>query len=249
MGSDWSWTLALPGGALTSATVERLLALANDSGLSPHRPDGGINGFANLPGREGDHEVLTRHQLVQGLTTGSWATNLWTRSEADIGLSTTPSGGTGWDLVSLSLNSAHCRRTPTADAEPFRQLHRQLTGLWLTVATGLGAVFGRVEDEWSLEQIWSELPDSRMHVTPPPPGSSPDWLSWLTYFDADHHRRLAPVLAELNADVRRTSDGAAVIVLLGDPAAVDPVKFAQLHHEYRRAVAAHRGQVLTSESG
>ncbi len=70
------------------ATVERLLALAGESGLSPDRPDGGINGLDTAPGHEGEHHVLNRGQLVQGLVSGSWATNLWTRSEDDVFLST-----------------------------------------------------------------------------------------------------------------------------------------------------------------
>ncbi|WP_284747870.1 hypothetical protein [Amycolatopsis sp. RTGN1] len=53
MGSDWSWTLALPGGSLTSATIDQLLTLADACGLSPHRPGGGINGFDTAPGPRG----------------------------------------------------------------------------------------------------------------------------------------------------------------------------------------------------
>lgn len=200
MGSDWWWTLALPGGTLTPATAERLLALAGAAGLSPHRPGGGINGFDNSPG------VTTRP------------------------------GAHGWDSVTLSLDSVHCRREPDARADPFRELHRRLTELWVAIADETGALFGRVEDEWSLEQIWSELPDPTRGATPPAPGSWPDWLSWSTYFGAERHRQPAPLPAELGAGVRRTRRGAAVIELLTDPAAVDPVRFARLFHEYRRAV-------------
>ncbi|WP_370949730.1 hypothetical protein AB5J62_19725 [Amycolatopsis sp. cg5] len=232
MGSDWSWTLTLPGGTSSSATVERLLALAGTFGLSPHRPDGEINGFGNAPGREGEHRVLARDQLIQGLATGTWSTNLWLRSEVDIWLSVKPGD---WDSVTLSLNSAHCRREPGEWARPFRDLHRLLTELWVAVAAATGAVFGRVEDEWSLEQIWSDLPAPHAGLVPPPPGSWPDWLSWSTYFDADRYRRLPPLPAKLGAGVRRTHDDGAVIVLLDDPAAVDPLRFARLHHDYRRA--------------
>ncbi|MFJ9779395.1 hypothetical protein ACIRSS_07415 [Amycolatopsis sp. NPDC101161] len=237
MGSDWWWTLALPGGTLTPATAERLLALAGAAGLSPHRPGGGINGFDNSPGHEGEHRVLDREELVPALATGSWSTNLWTRSEADVLVTTRP-GAHGWDSVTLSLDSVHCRREPDARAEPFRELHRRLTELWIAIADETGALFGRVEDEWSLEQIWSELPDPTLRATPPAPGSWPDWLSWSTYFGAERHRQLAPLPAELGAGVRRTRRGAAVIELLTDPAAVDPVRFARLHREYRRAVGA-----------
>lgn len=233
MGSDWSWTLALPDGSLNSATVERLLSLAGTFGLSPHRPGGGINGFDNTPGHEGEHRVLDREELVQALAAGSLSTHLWIGSEVDVWLSTRPGKGTGWDSVSLSLNSCYCRRDPVAAAEPFRELHRRLTELWVAIAGETGALFGRVEDEWSLEQIWSELSDPRSDATPPPRGSWPEWLSWLTYFDADRYRLLPPLPPALGADVRRTPGEAAVIVLLADPAAVDPVRFARLHHEYR----------------
>ncbi len=177
--------------------------------------------------------MLDREQLVRSLATGSRSTNLWFRSEVDIFLSTRSGRGNGWDSVSLSLNSSHRRRVPAPEAEPFRELHRLITRLWTSVAGEIGAVFGRVEDEWSLEQIWSELPDPRSGDRPPPPGSWPDWLSWLTYFDADRYRLLPPLPAELDAYIRRTPEGAAVIALPTDPAAVDEARFARLHRKYR----------------
>ncbi|MGZ3146480.1 hypothetical protein ACVDFE_31710 [Lentzea chajnantorensis] len=229
MGSNWSWTLVLPEGTWDEAAVERLLALADGFGLSPLRPGGGINGFDKSPGREGDHRVVDRAQLVQGLVSGSFATNLWTASEVDVWLSTGPGGAD--DSMSMSLDSVHCRRTPVADADPFRELHRALTELWLAVAAEFGGRFGRVEDEWSLEQIWSELRKPLDDTTP-----VPQWLSWFTYLGAERRRVLAPVLDRLGADVLEMRGGAALVRLLDDPAAVDPVRFAQLHHEYRRAV-------------
>jgi hypothetical protein len=235
MGSDWSWTLALPGGTLHPATVERLLDLAETHGLPPRRPDGKINGFDCTPGHEGDHRVLDRQELVHGLATGSWATNLWNRSEADVWFSARPGGLGGWDTVRWSLDSCHCPRVPDERAQPFRELHRLLTELWTAIAGETGAVFGRVEDEWSVEQIWSQLSDP-FSDAPPPPSCWPEWLSWSTYFDADRYRLLPSLTANLGADVRRTPDGAAVIALLADPAAVDELRFERLHHEYRGAV-------------
>ena len=173
MGSDWSWTLVLPGGTLHPAAVERLLALAETFGLSPYRPDGQLNGFDSSPGHEGDHRVLDREQVVHGLATGTWSTNLWNRSEVDVFLSTKPGGA--WDSVTLSLDSVHCRRVPDADAQPFRDLHRLLTDLWLALASATGASFGRVEDEWSVEQIRPELEDP-FSDTPTPPGTWPERL-------------------------------------------------------------------------
>jgi hypothetical protein len=242
MGSDWMWRLTLPGGTLRPATVERLLALAEAFELPPRRPDGEINGFDNSPGHEGEHRLLDRGQLVHGLATGCWSTNLWTRSEVDVLLSTRSGGADGWDSVYLSLDAVNCRRIPDARAEPFRQLHRLLTDLWMAVAGELGAVFGRVEDEWSWEQILSDLVDP-FSDAPPPPGSWPGWLSWSTYFDSDRYRLLPPLPAELDARVRRTPDGAAVITLLTDPAAVDELRFARLHQTYRGAVGSFRSDL------
>ncbi|MFC3454829.1 hypothetical protein [Amycolatopsis speibonae] len=66
---------------------------------------------------------------------------------------------------------------------------RLLTELWVTIAGETGALFGRAEDEWSLEQIWSELSDSRSGTFSPALESFPEWLSWWTYLDADGYRR------------------------------------------------------------
>lgn len=110
VGSDWS--LALPRGTLRPAAVERLPAVSEAFGLSPHRPDGKINGFAASPGREGEHRVLDRRQVVPGLATGTWCTNLLNR--ADVFLSAGPRDDS--DFVSLSLDSVHCRRVPDAAA-------------------------------------------------------------------------------------------------------------------------------------
>ncbi|MEV4056284.1 hypothetical protein AB0J55_34205 [Amycolatopsis sp. NPDC049688] len=226
MGSDWSWDLTFPAGALGREGVERLLAVAGTAGLSPERPGGGCNGFGSSPGHEGEHRVLDREQLVPGLATGSWGTNLWLGSDVDVLLFTRHGD---WDTVMLSLDACYGRRTPDARAEPFRALHRRLTGLWVALADELGALFGRVEDEWSLEQIWDALRDPRSADVPPPPGAWPEWLSWSTYFDAGRGRALPPLPAELGAHVRRTPAGATVIELADDPAAVDPVRFARLH--------------------
>jgi hypothetical protein len=226
MGSDWSWTITLPAGTVRPEAVERLLAVAGTLGLSPERPGGGCNGFDTSPGHEGEHVVLDRPGLVQDLATGARGTNLWLGSEVDVLLFTKLGA---WDTVSLYLDAVYARRVPDARADPFRALHKLVTDLWVALADELGAVFGRVEDEWSLEQIWAELRDPRAFATPPPPGTWPEWLSWSTYFDAERHRALPPVPAELGARVRPTPGGAAVIELSDDPAAVDPLRFARLH--------------------
>ncbi|MBN9744213.1 hypothetical protein DMP23_24590 [Amycolatopsis sp. A1MSW2902] len=240
MGSNWSWTLALPEGSLTTGTVEQILEQAETAGLSPIRPGGGCNGFDNAPGHEGEHRVVDRDEMVRGLVTGSWATNLWTGSETDIGLNSRPGRGRGWDQVRLDLDSVHSCREPSPRAQPFRDLHRLLTGLWLAVAARTGAFFGRVEDEWSLTQIWAELTDP-LSDAPPPVGVWPRRLGWWTYFDADRYRLLPTVPTALESSVRRIPEGAAVIELLTDPAAVDPVRFSDLHHDYWRGIRARSG--------
>jgi hypothetical protein len=59
-------------------------------------------------------------------------------------------------------------------------------------------------------------------------------LKWATSTPG-RYRLLPPISAELGAVISRTRHEGAVIVLPADPAAVDPVRFARLHHEYRRS--------------
>lgn len=81
-GSDLWWTLTLPD--VTAELVEQVLALAEQSGLSPRHPDGHLNGFDH----EGERRLLTRDELINGMVTGEWSTNLWDRAATDIGPST-----------------------------------------------------------------------------------------------------------------------------------------------------------------
>lgn len=146
----------------------------------------------------------------------------------------------GWDVVCLSLDSCHRRRVADARARPFRELHRRLTDLWVALAgeggCGIRPRRGRVVVGADLLRAGRPFPDA------PPPGSWPEWLSWATYFDSHRYGLLPPLSAELGGGVRPTPDGAAVITLLPDPAAVDVVRFARLHHEYRRAVGLSSDQ-------
>ncbi|MFB9429448.1 hypothetical protein [Streptoalloteichus tenebrarius] len=150
----------------------------------------------------------------------------------DVWLLTTPGDASGWDGVTLSLDSCHCWRSPGPQAQPFRRLHRLLTEPWIAIADETGAVFGRVEDELSWEQIRPEIADPDSDATPPPPGSWPEWLGWLTHLDTGRHSPLPPLPTALDATVHRTPGGAAVIALMTDLAAVDPARFAHLHHRY-----------------
>ncbi|MFD1050521.1 hypothetical protein ACFQ1S_35850, partial [Kibdelosporangium lantanae] len=121
-----------------------------------------------------------------------------------------PAAGAG----ELTLDAVNTRREPVPAARPFRLLHRRITDLWVAVADSMGALFGRVEDEWSVEQIWSGE-------------TRPEWLGWWTYFASP------PTLPpELGATVRATPGGGVVVALLEDPAAVDPLWFAELHRRY-----------------
>lgn len=230
MGSDWSWSLYLTPGSLTVDAVEALLALAEAAGLSPQRPDGAFNGFHNhleYSRPEDFHRLLDRQELLTGLATGSYTTNLWTPSQVDVHLSTVPGDATTPARLRLALDSCHTWRSPVAAADSFRRLHRQLTELWLAAAETFDAIFGRVEDEWSLEQIWHLLgttyPDG-----PPPPGRWPELMGWWTYLNAEYYRRLPPLPPDAEATVHHTSAG-VVIALLDDPASVDELAYERLH--------------------
>jgi hypothetical protein len=54
-------------------------------------------------------------------------------------------------------------------------------------------------------------------------------MGWWTYFDPGLRRLLPPLPEGIGATVRRTRGGGAVIGLLDDPAAVDPVAFEEIH--------------------
>lgn len=205
MGSDLWWMLTLPG--VTTELVEQVLALAEQSGLSPRHPDGHLNGFDH----EGDRRLLTRDELVDGMVTGKWGTSLWDRAEMDTGLS-----------------PRYQRLMLSQDAVYHGESRELITELWVAIAEATGALFGRFEDEWSIEQIWSELTDP-LTAGSPPVSALPDWLSWSTYVDVERTEHLPPLPAALGADVRRTPSGASVITLPGE---IDAVRFARLHLAY-----------------
>ncbi|MCP2169682.1 hypothetical protein [Goodfellowiella coeruleoviolacea] len=238
MGSDWSWSLDFPPGALTPALIDDILTLAEDADLSPHRPDGAVNGFSN-DFENVDHylERLDRQSVVTALATGTHSTNLWTPDEVDIFLTTSLGGPTAPPSLSFYLDSCWCWRQPAPEAEYFRRLHRQLTELWLAIAARTEAPFGYVEDEWTLEQIWRTLADP--YAGPQPtPGHWPRWLGWTTYFSADYYQSLPPLPEEPGLTVTRTPDGGAVLALLDDPAAVDVLEFERFHARYQQWITA-----------
>jgi hypothetical protein len=98
------------------------------------------------------------------------------------------------------------------------------------VADDVGAGYGRVTDEWSVEELGEGGPMSDDDV---PPGRLPPWLGWWTYLDADRARLLPPVpIPEVAEAVRATHSGAVVIALLADPAAIDIARYRSLHAEW-----------------
>lgn len=218
MGSSWTWTVHLPDDP-DAGTVETLLALAETAGFGPHRPDGAINAF---PCHEpwDDLPEVDFVELVEGLVDGRHATNLWNDDEVDAFFHVDPGGGARTPRVSLSLLAAW--------AYEFPHLHQRLTTLWTRFAEATGAMFGRVDDEYSVEQIWHLLADPLQDV-PPAVGHLPFPMGWWNYFDAERVQHLPPLPASLRAVVHRTTSGGAVISLLDDHAAVDVLEYERIH--------------------
>ena len=195
-GSDLWWTLTLPD--VTAELVEQVLALAEQSGLSPRHPDGHLNGFDH----EGERRLLTRDELINGMVTGEWSTNLWDRAAMDIGPSTR------YQRLMLSQDAVHHGGS--------REL---ITELWVAIA----------EATHSSAVSRTNGRSSRSGPGSPPVGTLPEWLSWSTYFDAERTENLPQLAAALGADVRRTPSGASVITLPGE---IDALRFARLHLAY-----------------
>ncbi|MBP2476378.1 hypothetical protein JOF53_005250 [Crossiella equi] len=211
MGSNWSWQLDLAE-PLSARRVETVLELAAAAGL--HLPEP-LHAWGPA-GVEADHRPIGRARLLSGLADGTWAATVWTADDVDMMITTTPT------TVTLHLDAAFARRVPDPEADGFRLLHRTVTELWATLAERLDAVFGRVEDEWSMEQVWHTRPN--LNFDPPPPGQWPELLGWWTYFDAER----TELLPDPPARLRLTGRG-SVLALLDDPAAVDALEFERLH--------------------
>ncbi|MEV8503986.1 hypothetical protein AB0368_04030 [Actinoplanes sp. NPDC051475] len=132
--------------------------------------------------------------------------------------------------LSWALNAGFCHRRPAPEADAFREVHARLTGLWLDVAERLNADVGRVLDEWSTEQVWNLGIHEGIH----PGGGWPAELGWWTYLGAGRHLPQSP-LPEVTARAYRLPNGALVVALLDDPAAVDPLRYADIHARWMRA--------------
>lgn len=218
MGSSWTWTLHLPHRP-DAAVVGSVLDMAREAGLTPQRPDGGINAFDRSPdGPEQGYRVVGRTELVEGLVSGRHATNLWRRAEgADVWFELDP--GPGPTRLSFGLEASSVAEHP--------HLHRVLTRLWTRVATTTGALFGHVHDEYSLDQI-RPLLDDPDRDDPPAVGELPVPIGWLTYFDAQRYAHLPPMPSPVRAVITRAGTG-TVVSVLDDPVLVDVREYERIH--------------------
>jgi hypothetical protein len=221
VGSDWTWELRVPVAA--EPALRELFALAAERDLHPYRPDGLINVFTNA---DADlRTVSDPADAIAALATGEQHGQFWTDGDVDVFVEWRD-GTIGW-----ALDAVFCRRRPAPEADPFRELHARLTSLWLDAAQRLDADAGRVCDEWSSEQAW------RAGV-PATASSADGWpaeLGWWTYLGPG--RNLSPPrLPEVAAGTRRLPNGALLIALLEDPAAVDPIHFADVLTRWNRSL-------------
>jgi hypothetical protein len=229
MGSDWNWQLRLDTTTHTLAEQVRLaLTVAGTYGMGLTPPDGAIQvfDFDEQDYRSMPDEAAAVAAISYGLTNGVLFTaegvGLYLNAIAD---DTGPGAQLTW-----SLTGSMGHRRPTPEADPFRRLHAQLTALWVEVADAVGAEYGRVTDDWSVEELGDSGPVSEDDIQP---GRLPSWLGWWTYLDADRTRRLPPLpVPEVAESVRATPSGAAVIALLDDPAAIDLARYRRLHAEW-----------------
>jgi hypothetical protein len=191
-------------------------------------PDGAIQVFDvdEQDYRSVPDEAAAVAEIADGLTNGALITadgiGLYLNAIAD-------DAGPG-ALLTWSLTGSIGYRRPTPEADPFRRLHAQLTALWVEVADAVGAEYGRVTDDWSVEELGDAEPASEDDIRP---GRLPSWLGWWTYLNADRARRLPPLpVREVAEAVRATPSGAAVIALLDDPAAIDVARYRRLHADW-----------------
>lgn len=208
----------MPGVAREPA-LRRVFQLAAQLDLHPQRPDGHINLFSNLGA--GRRTVSDLDAALTALAGGAEHGQFWTNDNVDVYLN--------WEGPRLvwALDSVFCSRTPTPEADSFRDLHRRLTELWTEVAQQLNADCGRVLDEWSTEQIWRRGVHDAVH----PANGWPAELGWWTYLSPGQPRPPAP-LTEIEAHTRRLPNEAWLVTLLHDPAAVDPLRYEKLHQRW-----------------
>jgi hypothetical protein len=192
--------------------------------LSQQLLDGLVNLFAKP---DADLRTVEDPQAaLSAMATGNEHGQLWTNDDVDVFVN--------WQdgTVVWALDSVFCYRRPAPEADTFRELHARLTGLWLDVAERLNADLGRIRilDEWSREQVWH----LGIHDDSHPAGGWPAELGWWTYLGPDP-RLPPPRLPEVAARTRRLPNGALLVSLLDDPAAVDELRYEDIHSRWLRA--------------
>jgi hypothetical protein len=211
VGSDWNFQLTVPGGR---SAVRSLLAVAAARGYSVRNGAGQITCFTD----QGAELVTVADEeaLVEALANGE-AGQFWS-GDLDLFLQ----GRVDEDIADLrwSLDSCWTRRRPGPKADEFRAIHARLVALWLEAAVTLGARAGRIDDDWSWEQV-HDIPGI---YQPAAPGEWPRLLGWWTYLGPPAPPPPAAV-ADRSAPV---PGGGTVITLLDDPAAVDVLRYAEI---------------------
>jgi hypothetical protein len=221
MGSDWLWELEVPAAAETA--LRELFVAAAERGLRPQRPDGLINIFDDSDA--GLRTVQDLEAALDAMARNNVCGQLWTSDGSEV-LVEWVAGSLTW-----ALDSAYCYRRPTPEAEAFRELHARLTDLWLNTAQTLNAKVGRVLDEWSSDQVWH----LGIHEAVHPSGGWPAELGWWTYLDSTLDVP-EPPLQEVAARTRQLANGALLVCLLDDPAAVDPLRYENIHTRWCSAI-------------
>jgi hypothetical protein len=220
MGSDWTWELRVPLAA--KPALRELYALAAERDLHPQRPDGLINLFNDSAA--GPRAVQDSDVALDAMATGNECGQFWTTDEVDVFV--------GWEngTIYWALDSVFCYRRPVPEADAFRELHARLTDLWLDAAQRLNAEAGRVLDEWSTEQVWH----LGIHEAVHPASGWPAELGWWTYL-GPALAQSAPPLPEGAARTSLLPNGASLVSLLEDPAAVDPLRYEEIHNQWYQA--------------
>ncbi|WP_051366371.1 hypothetical protein [Hamadaea tsunoensis] len=215
MSSDWSWDLHFADGQQPDDLLPRFVELAATYGLSASNSLGTVT----ICDTEGGPTFMPG--LVSAYATGAQNIVLWL-GEVDIFVSVAGDEGIVW-----YLNQAFAVRRPGPDAEPFRHLHALLTALWADAAGRFGAAYGRVNDEWCLEQIWelAGLPNDTVAE-----GEWPHWLGWWTYLRSPGRRPLPDL--PFGLAVHDLPQGGQILQILDDPADVSEARFERIHHAW-----------------
>lgn len=219
MGSDWIWELRVTAAA--GPALRQVYALAAERRLRLQRPDGLINLFSK---RDASLRVVKKPDVaLTAMATGTEHGQLWTDGDTDIYVDY-QEGRLVW-----ILDACFSYRRVVPEAAAFRELHSRLTSLWLETAQDLNADVGRVRDEWSSEQIgrWGVLDASH------PSSDWPAELGWWTYLGPG--RRPPPLPPAVAAHTRDLPHGARLVTLLDDPAAVDPLRYEEIHRRWLQA--------------